>query len=74
MRKTEITMSLKEVRAAIKKATMVMVDVQLTDDESCFFKVSKKQALEMLDPDTWVGPVPDYIYAYQTKHKVVYIG
>jgi hypothetical protein len=70
-----ITMTLNEVREAIGMAKMIMVNVQLTEDESCYFKVSKKQMLDMLKPDTWVGDVPKRIYAYWNEHKeVIYIG
>lgn len=69
-----ITMTLNEVREVVGVAKMVMVSVQLTESESCYFKVSKKQMLDMLKPDMWVN-VPDRIYAHWNKHKqVIYIG
>jgi len=71
----DISMSLREVRAAVKIVKMVMVSVQLTDDETCYFKVAKKEILEWLKDDRWVGPVPNRIYAHMNKHKeVLYIG
>lgn len=71
----ESTMTLSEVKDAIKAVKTILAKVWLTNDESYYFKVSKKEALDMLKFNTYNINVPDRIQAYWHKRKeTIYIG